>query len=64
MVDRMAKDIFYKNFAASIALCAMLAVWLLKQPCQIAYFYINPNTYILKAIIKTLKEGAVNSVDK
>lgn len=26
-----------KNFAASIALCAMLAVWLLKQPSQIAY---------------------------
>lgn len=35
MADRMEKKgIVIKIFAASIALCAMLAVWLLKQPIQ------------------------------
>jgi len=33
-------------FAASIALCAMLAVWSLKQPSQIAYIYILYHIYI------------------
>lgn len=44
MADRKAKKgIAIKIFAAIIAQSAMMAVQLLKQLSQIAYFYISPN---------------------